>query len=182
MPEHTWTCGTCSESNPPYTEACRSCYRPASKDGLLKKASPQLLLTNECPICDIAISCNSDRCNCIQCGAELLNVDGQWHAIAVRDKYRSLVIYPFISITLVLLVLVILGQVDSAYASAAFAMQGIAFMLLATTGISQGYVRPLKSRFFVVHKRNPNLFVVEILMQFSVALWFLFLAMKLWGT
>ena len=45
MPDHSWTCPSCREQNPPLTEACRSCLEPAPE--LARKVFPEPLSTNE---------------------------------------------------------------------------------------------------------------------------------------
>ncbi len=40
MPEHSWTCTACQEINPPYTEVCRSCQKPAVGSAVAKAPSP----------------------------------------------------------------------------------------------------------------------------------------------
>ena len=45
MPDREWKCTACGERNPPYTEACRSCYQSAALVAAVESKPHKVLLT-----------------------------------------------------------------------------------------------------------------------------------------
>ncbi len=52
MPNHDWICTACQTENPPYTEVCRDCYKPALPENYIRRCRCGEALTDRAIICE----------------------------------------------------------------------------------------------------------------------------------